>query len=219
MAVEERDSGNLEFPTSLYHSTNIIIKNCIKNFTLYFTLLEAARKANFKDIASQVAAGFASGRYIILVNLRLSEKEKCFIEMENHLLTCHHSFWPSLSGHLSLWHLSFRPSVLVLRVKGENLILSSFPCHQFGKRLSGRSNRRQKTFTAGDFSGELFRRRLFPHRKERLQETSNFSQTPEPENHPRACHAVFRPATASHAPAREGACATFRRHASFSSLA
>ena len=30
------------------------------------------------------------------------------------------------------------------------------------KTLSGRSNRRQKTFTAGDFSGELFRRRLFP---------------------------------------------------------
>ena len=29
-------------------------------------------------------------------------------------------------------------------------------------KLSGRSNRRQKTFTAGDFSGELSRRRLFP---------------------------------------------------------
>ena len=29
-------------------------------------------------------------------------------------------------------------------------------------KLSGRSNRRQKTFTDGDFSGELFRRRLFP---------------------------------------------------------
>ena len=29
-------------------------------------------------------------------------------------------------------------------------------------KLSGRSNRLQKTFTAGDFSGELFRRRLFP---------------------------------------------------------
>ena len=29
-------------------------------------------------------------------------------------------------------------------------------------KLSGRSNRRQKTFTTGDFSGELFRRRLFP---------------------------------------------------------
>ena len=38
----------------------------------------------------------------------------------------------------------------------------------------------------------------------------------EPENHPRA---FFRPTTASHVPAREGAWATFRRRASSSSLA
>lgn len=59
-----------------------------KNLHCISALLEAARKANFKDIASQVAVGFASGRYIILVNLCLSEKEKYFNETENHLLTC-----------------------------------------------------------------------------------------------------------------------------------
>ncbi|RVW23397.1 Retrovirus-related Pol polyprotein from transposon RE2 [Vitis vinifera] len=61
--------------------------------------------------------------------------------------------------------------------------------------LSGRSNRRQKTFTAGDFSGDVF----FPHRKERLEEISNFSQSigarKPPTRRPRA---FFRPATASH---------------------
>ncbi|RVX11576.1 Copia protein [Vitis vinifera] len=58
----------------------------------------------------------------------------------------HHSFQPNLSGHLSIrsslsGHLSFRSSVPVLRAKE--------------KTLSGRSNRRQKTFTVGNFSGEL----------------------------------------------------------------
>ena len=54
------------------------------------------------------------------------------------------------------------------------------------KTLSGRSNRRQKTFTAGNFSGELFlrtfRRRFFLHRKERLEEISNLSQSTETRN-------------------------------------
>ena len=55
------------------------------------------------------------------------------------------SLWPSLNPTISLsGHLSFRPSVPVLKAKGE------------------KQNRRQKIFTAGDFSGELFRRRLFP---------------------------------------------------------
>ena len=93
----------------------------------------------------------------------------------------HHSFRPSLSGHLS-----FRPSLSVINS---------------GKRLSGQSNRRQKTFTAGDFSGDVF----FPHCKERLEEISNFSQSigarKPPTRRPRA---FFRPATASHVPAREG---------------
>ena len=71
-------------------------------------------------------------------------------------------------------------------------------------KLFGRSNRRQKTFTAGNFSGELFRRRFFLHRKERLEEISNLSQSTGTRNpSTRRPRAFFRPATASHAPARE----------------
>ena len=72
------------------------------------------------------------------------------------------SLWPSLSlaishsGHQSLFSES-----------RENT-------------LSGRSNRRQKTFTSGNFSGELsgelFSNGFFLHRKERLEEISNLSQ-------------------------------------------
>ena len=97
------------------------------------------------------------------------------------------SLWPSLNPIISLsGHLSFRPSLPVINS---------------GKRLSGRSNRRQKTFTAGDFSGDVF----FPHRKDRLEEISNFSQSTGARKPP-TCRprAFFRPATASHALAREG---------------
>nr|CAN60149.1 hypothetical protein VITISV_016363 [Vitis vinifera] len=67
-------------------------------------------------------------------------------------------------------------------------------------KLSDRSNHRLKTFTTGDFSGNVF----FRHRKERLEEISNFSQSigarKPPTRQPRA---FFQPATASHAPACE----------------
>ena len=81
-------------------------------------------------------------------------------------------------------------------------------------KLSGRSNRRQKTFTVGDFSGDVFFRHR-PHRKERLEEISNLSQSTGTRNpSTRLTRAFFRPATA-----REGAWATFRQRASSSSLA
>ena len=106
----------------------------------------------------------------------------------------------SLSGHLS-----FRPSVPVLRAKGENLILSSFPVSSIPGndfpvgRIVVRKHSPPTTFPA-NFSGDVF----FPHRKERLQETSNFSQSigarKPPTRRPRA---FFRPATTSHALARE----------------
>ncbi|RVW96996.1 hypothetical protein CK203_032379 [Vitis vinifera] len=55
------------------------------------------------------------------------------------------------------------------------------------------------TFPA-NFSGDVF----FPHRKERLEEISNFSQSTGARKPPtRRPRAFFQPATASHAPARE----------------
>ena len=95
----------------------------------------------------------------------------------------HHSFRPNLSGHLS-----FRSSVPVLRAKGENSFWSV-------KSSSENIHRRQ-----------FFRRRFFLHRKERLEEISNFSQsTGARKPSTRRPSAFFRPATASHALAREGA--------------
>ncbi|RVW31838.1 putative ribonuclease H protein [Vitis vinifera] len=98
------------------------------------------------------------------------------------------SLWPSLNPTISLsGHLSFRPSVPVLRAKGENLILSSFPVSSIpGNDFPVRSNRRQKTFTAGEFSSKLFRRRLFPTLRSAWRRSPIFPKSPEPENHPRA---------------------------------
>ena len=132
-------------------------------------------------------------------------------------------FWPPLiqaiihSGQVSLAisqsdHLSLWPS----------LILVISPCSQiqWRKRFSVgrivvRKHSPPATFPA-NLSGDVF----FPHRKERLEEISNFSQSigarKPPTRWPRA---FFRSATASHAPAHEGAWATFRRRASSSSLA
>ncbi|RVW53455.1 hypothetical protein CK203_083782 [Vitis vinifera] len=88
------------------------------------------------------------------------------------------SLWPSLNPTISLsGHLSFRSSVPVLKAKG--------------KTLSGRSNRRQKTFTAGNFSGELFRRTFFYTARSAWRRSPIFPKAPEPENHPRAGHARF----------------------------
>ena len=78
-------------------------------------------------------------------------------------------FRPNLSGHLS-----FRPSLsLAISHSGHQSLFSE----SREKTLSGRSNRRQKTFTAGNFSGELSGDGFFLHRKERLEEISNFSQS------------------------------------------
>ncbi|RVX18159.1 Retrovirus-related Pol polyprotein from transposon TNT 1-94 [Vitis vinifera] len=73
--------------------------------------------------------------------------------------------------------------------------------------LSGQSDCRQKTLTAGKIFRRTFRRRLFRHRpyqKERLEEISNFCEgTGTKSSSTRRPRAIFRSATASHAPARE----------------
>ena len=123
-------------------------------------------------------------------------------------------------------HLLFRPSLIPAKSFWPylNPIISlslSHSGHQSlfseprEKTLSSQSNSRQKTLTAGNFSGEIFRR-IFPanfpatvfflHRKERLEEISNLSQSTGTRNpSTRRPRAFFRPATASHAPAHEGA--------------
>ncbi|RVW69693.1 Retrovirus-related Pol polyprotein from transposon TNT 1-94 [Vitis vinifera] len=94
-----------------------------------------------------------------------------------------------------------RPSFIPAKSLWPSLIPPSLPVINSGKRLSGRSNRRQKTFTAGDFSGDVF----FLHCKERLEEISNFSQSIGARKPPTCWpRAFFRPAIASHVPAREG---------------
>ncbi|RVW29063.1 hypothetical protein CK203_091577 [Vitis vinifera] len=103
--------------------------------------------------------------------------------------------WNFLEGHHS-----FRSISLAISHSGHQSLFSE----PREKTLSGRSNRRQKTFTAGNFSGELSGDGFFLHRKERLEEISNFPKAPEPETIHAPPHAFFRPATASHAPAREG---------------
>ena len=103
----------------------------------------------------------------------------------------HLLFRPSLIPAKSLW--PYLNPIISLSL---SLIPVISPCS-----LSGQSNRRQKTLTAGDFSGDVF----FPHRKERLEEISNLSQSTGTRNpSTRRPRAFFRPATASHAPAREG---------------
>ena len=75
------------------------------------------------------------------------------------------SLWPSLNPTISL--------SLAISHSGHQSLFSE----PREKTFFGRSNCRQKTFTVGDFSGELFRRPFFPHRKECLEEISNFSQS------------------------------------------
>ena len=110
------------------------------------------------------------------------------------------SFWPYLNPIISL-SLSFRPSVPVLRAKGENVFRSV-------ESSSENIHRRQlfrRTFPA-NFSGELSGDGFFLHRKERLEEISNLSQSTRTRNpSTRRPRAFFRPATASHALAREDA--------------
>ena len=108
----------------------------------------------------------------------------------------HLLFRPSLIPAKSLW--PYLNPIISLSHSGHQSLFSE----PREKTFSDRSNRHHKTFTAGDFFGNVF----FPHRKERLEEISNFSQSTgarKPPTH--RPHAFFRPATASHTPAREGA--------------
>ena len=63
------------------------------------------------------------------------------------------------------------------------------------KTLSGRSNRRQKTFTAGNFSselsGELPRDDFFYTTRSAWRRSPICPKAPKPETHPRAVHARF----------------------------
>ena len=80
--------------------------------------------------------------------------------------------------------LLFRPSFIPAKSLWPSLSLAiSHSGHQSlfseprEKTLSGRSNRRQKTFNVGNFSGELSGNGFFLHRTERLEEISNLSQS------------------------------------------
>ncbi|RVW63729.1 Retrovirus-related Pol polyprotein from transposon TNT 1-94 [Vitis vinifera] len=67
--------------------------------------------------------------------------------------------------------------------------------------LSGQSDRRKKTLTAGKFSGELpatYFSDIDHTRRSAWRRSPTFVKAPEPKSYPRA---IFRPATASHAPA------------------
>ena len=128
-------------------------------------------------------------------------------------------FWPPLiqaiihSGQVSLAisqsdHLSLWPS----------LIPAISPCSQSQGRKTESSSKNihrrrlfRRTFQATSFSHTA---------RSSWRRSPIFPKGPGPENHPRTGHArFFRPATASHVSAREGALATFRRRASSSSLA
>ena len=128
---------------------------------------------------------------------------------------------------------SFSLSQHGIRAKEENLILSYFPCHQLqetffpvsrvinsgkpsGDCVSFRSpSPSPNTFrSVGSSSENTHRRRTFPtnffrhrpHQEERLEEISNFFKSigaKKPSM--RRPRALLRPATESHAPAREGA--------------
>ncbi|RVW92032.1 hypothetical protein CK203_037103 [Vitis vinifera] len=131
-------------------------------FTFALTLLEAARKANFKDIASQVAAGFASGR-------------PSFIPAK--------SLWPSLIPAISPCSQSQgrKPNSFQFP-----RVINS------GKRLSRsvesssenihRQRLFRRTFPATSFSCTA---------RSACRRPPIFPKAPEPENHPRAGHARF----------------------------
>ena len=96
----------------------------------------------------------------------------------------------SHSDHLSLW-----PSLIpVISPYSQSQGRKRFP----DSRIVVRKHSPPATFPAN------FRRRFFLHRKERLEEISNLSQSTGTRNpSTRRPRAFFRPATTSHAPARE----------------
>ncbi|RVW93335.1 Protein detoxification 46, chloroplastic [Vitis vinifera] len=96
------------------------------------------------------------------------------------------SFWPYLNPIISL----------SLSHSGHQSLFSE----PREKTLSSQSNSRQKTLTAGNFSGELFRR-IFPANfpatvffytaRSAWRRSPICPKAPEPETHPRAAHARF----------------------------
>ncbi|RVW52206.1 Nuclear pore complex protein NUP107 [Vitis vinifera] len=102
---------------------------------------------------------------------------------------------PSLIPAKSSGHISIRSSLSL------SLIPVISPCSQSQgrkhfpvSRIVVRKHSPPATFPAnfsGEFSGELSGDGFFLHRKERLEEISNLSQSTEPETHPRAAHARF----------------------------
>ena len=107
------------------------------------------------------------------------------------------SFWPYLNPIISL-SLSLIPAISPC---SQSQGRKHFPV----SRIVVRKHSPPATFPA-NFSGELYGDGFFLHRKERLEEISNLSQSTGTRNpSTRRPRAFFRPATASHAPAREGA--------------
>ena len=125
-------------------------------------------------------------------------------------------FWdqtPSIFG-FEAWRCrqDFTTGVLLCLHLSLSLIPAISPCSQSQgrkhfpvSRIVVRKHSPPATFPA-NFSGELSGDGFFLHRKERLEEISNLSQSTGTRNpSTRRPRAFFRPATASHAPAREGA--------------
>ena len=89
------------------------------------------------------------------------------------------SFWPYLNPIISL--------SLSLSHSGHQSLFSE----PREKTLSGQSNRRQKTLTAGNFSGELSGDGFFYTARSAWRRSPICPKAPEPETHPRAVHARF----------------------------
>ncbi|RVX16236.1 hypothetical protein CK203_014503 [Vitis vinifera] len=97
----------------------------------------------------------------------------------------HHSFRPNLSGHSQSDHLS-----LAISHSGHQSLFSE----PREKTLSGRSNRRQKTFTAGNFSANFsanFPATVFFYTARSAWRRSPIFPKHRTRNHPRAVHARF----------------------------
>ena len=92
------------------------------------------------------------------------------------------SLWPSLNPTISLsGHLSFRSSVPIHRVKGENAFRSV--------ESSSENIHRRQLFrrTSGELSGDGF----FYTARSAWRRSPICPKAPEPETHPRAAHARF----------------------------
>ena len=134
-----------------------------------------------------------------------------------------------LSLSLSTWYQSQgrKPNSFLFPVSStpRNLLVTVFHSGHLPHLpiLSGQSDRRKKTLTAGKIfrrtSGDVFFRHR-PYQKERLEEISNFCEgTGTKGASTRRPRAIFRSAAASHVPACEGVRSLFRRRASSSSFA